>query len=253
MRRALLLAVVLLAAGCGGGSQRETLASVVERSYGSGAGQVWIFTPAGQEPRSVVIYLHGLGDATETTPEYHRPWLRHLAAKGNAVLYPRYEVRPGEPGGLQHAIDGIKRGMRHLEAKGRPIVSIGYSRGGGMAVQYMGIARAVGVVPDAVLAVFPALLDPVLDLTVVPRTTRFVFLVGDKDVSVGYFGANRLLDQLSAAGHPMELLTEEVVRSRDGFEATHLSVLENTPGARRAFWARADRLIAGVVKRHDAA
>lgn len=252
MRRALLVVLVLAVAGCGGGgASAPKLAKVAERSYGSGAGQVWAFTPVGQEPKSVVLYLHGLGGVRETTPELHRPWLRHLAARGNAVLYPRYEVRPGEPGGLQHAIDGIRLGFRRLKLADLPVVSIGYSRGGGMAVEYMGVAQAVGVVPEAVLAVFPALLDPILDLSVVPKRTRFVFLVGDKDVSVGYFGANRLIDQLSAAGHPSELLAEEVVRSRDGFDATHLSVLENTPGARRAFWARADRLIAGVLKRRD--
>ena len=30
--------------------------------------------------------------------------------------------------------------------------------------------------------------------------------------------------------------------------ATHLSVLENSPGARKAFWARADRLISAVTR-----
>jgi hypothetical protein len=38
-----------------------------------------------------------------------------------------------------------------------------------------------------------------------------------------------------------------LVRSQGAFRATHLSVLENSPGARKAFWARADRLIASVT------
>jgi acetyl esterase/lipase len=242
----LLAVAAALLAGCGG-SGTPDVPNVLERSYGSGAGQVWTFSPEGRKPASLVVFLHGLGGVEETTPALHRPWLRHLAEAGSIVVYPRYEVRPGEPGGLKHAIDGIRLAASRAGAGDAPVVMIGYSRGGGMAVEYTGIARAVGVVPKAVLAVFPALLDPVLDLSVVAPKTRFVFLVGDKDVSVGFFGANRLVDQLHAAGYPDELVTEEVVHSTKDFQATHLSVLEDSPGARAAFWDRADRLIASVI------
>jgi len=43
------------------------------------------------------------------------------------------------------------------------------------------------------------------------------------------------------------LLRAEIVRSHGGFEANHLSVLEDVPAARKAFWDRADRLIAAVT------
>jgi acetyl esterase/lipase len=242
-----VVAALAVLAGCGG-SGTPAAAKVVERSYGSGAQQVWTFSPESRTPASLVVFLHGLGGVQETTPALHRPWLRHLAENGNVVVYPRYEVRPGEPGGLEHAIDGIRLAASKAGAGDAPVVLIGYSRGGGMAVEYTGVARAVGVVPKAVLGVFPALLDPVLDLSVVQPKTRFVFLVGDKDISVGYFGANRLVDQLQAAGYPEDLVSEEVVHSTKDFQATHLSVLEDSPGARAAFWDRADALIAAVVE-----
>jgi poly(3-hydroxybutyrate) depolymerase len=82
--------VVGLLAGCGGGSTKPEH-GVAERSVGAGTNQVWLFEPKGQEPKALVVFLHGRGDAREDTPYYHRPWLRHLAERGNAVLYPRYE------------------------------------------------------------------------------------------------------------------------------------------------------------------
>jgi len=242
----MLIGVALLA-GCGGGSSERGQHGVVERSIGKGTHQVWLFEPKGDEPKSLVVFIHGRGDVTEDTPANHRPWLRHLAARGNAVLYPRYETIPGDARGLRFLFDALPPAAAQVEPKGLPVVLIGYSRGGGLAVDYTALHPQIGL-PRAVLAVFPILLDPKLDLRSIPPRVRFVFLVGDRDTQVGAGGAAELLQRLAAAGYPKRLLRAELVRSRGAFQATHLSVLENSPGARRAFWARADSLIESVLR-----
>jgi pimeloyl-ACP methyl ester carboxylesterase len=242
-----MLIIVALLAGCGGGSSGPKQHGVQERSIGKGTHQVWLFEPKGEEPKSLVVFIHGRGDVTEDTPANHRPWLRHLAARGNAVLYPRYETIPGDARGLRFLFDALPPAAAKVEPKGLPVVLIGYSRGGGLAVDYAALHPQIGM-PRAVLAVFPILLDPKLDLRSIPPRVRFVFLVGDRDTQVGAGGASDLLRQLVDAGYPRRLLRAELVRSRGAFQATHLSVLENSPGARRAFWARADRLIESVLQ-----
>jgi dienelactone hydrolase len=242
------LTVVLLAvllAGCGGSTKAEL--AVAERSVGKGTHQVWLFEPRGQEPKALVVFIHGRGDAREDTPYYHRPWLRHLARHGNAVLYPRYETIPGDSRALRFLVDAIPPAAAQLP-KPLPVVLIGYSRGGGLAVDYTALAPEPGT-PRAVLAVFPVLLDARLHLRSIPPSVRFLFLVGDRDTQVGAGGARDLLQQLLRAGYPRRLLRAELVRSQGGFQATHLSVLDNGPGARKAFWDRADRLIAAVTAR----
>jgi pimeloyl-ACP methyl ester carboxylesterase len=242
----MLVGVVLLA-GCGGGSTEPKRHVVVERSIGRGTHQVWLFETKGEEPRSLVVFIHGRGDVTEDTPANHRPWLRHLAARGNAVLYPRYETIPGDARGLRFLFDALPPAAAHVEPKGLPVVLIGYSRGGGLAVDYTALHPQIGL-PRAVLAVFPILLDAKLDLRSIPPRVRFVFLVGDRDTQVGAAGAAELVQRLAAAGYPKRLMRAELVRSSGNFQATHLSVLEDSPGARRAFWARADRLIESVLR-----
>lgn len=243
--RQLTLITVALLAGCGGTSQPKQ-EDVVGRSVGRGPHQVWLFEPQGPKPKALVVFIHGRGDATEDTPANHRPWLRHLAAQGNAVLYPRYETIPGDSRGLRFLFDALPPAAAQVRPKGLPVVLIGYSRGGGLAVDYTALHPQIGL-PRAVLAVFPVLLDPKLDLRSIPPRVRFVFLVGDRDTQVGAAGASDLLRQLVAAGYPRRLLRAELVPSRGGFQATHLSVLESSPGARRTFWARADRLIESVT------
>jgi pimeloyl-ACP methyl ester carboxylesterase len=237
------LVVAGLLAGCGGSA--EPTRGVAERSVGEGTHQVWLFEPEGQEPKALVVFLHGRGDAREDTPYYHRPWLRHLAERGNAVLYPRYEKIPGDSRALRFLVDAIPAAAAALP-KGLPVVLIGYSRGGGLAVNYAALHPEVGM-PRAVIAVFPVLLDARLHLRSIPPSVRFLFLVGDRDTQVGADGARDLLQQLLSAGYPRRLLRAELVRSQGAFRATHLSVLEDSPGARKAFWARADRLIAAVT------
>ena len=242
------LVVSLLLAGCGttGTSVKPKTGGVLERSVGQGRHQVWLFEPRGQAPKSLVVFIHGRGDVREDTPYYHRPWLRHLAARGNAVLYPRYETVPGDSRALRFLYDALPAAAVKLP-QGLPVVLIGYSRGGGLAIDYTALAPQIGT-PRAVLAVFPILLDPRLHLSSIPPSVRFLFLVGDRDTQVGAGGAQDLLRQLLAAGYPRRLLRAELVRSSGDFQASHLSVLENSRGARKAFWTRADRLIAAVTR-----
>jgi dienelactone hydrolase len=244
-RHLTLLAGVALLAGCGGGSSAKPT-GVSVRSVGQGTHQVWIFEPRGREPRAMVVFLHGAGGEVEDTPFNHRQWLRHLAARGNAVLYPRYEVIPGDPRALRFLFDAVPPAAAKVKPHGLPFVLIGYSRGGGLAVDYTALAPQIGT-PRAVMGVFPVLLDPKLHYTGIPPKVRFLFLVGDRDTAVGADGAQDLLNRLAAAGYPRRLLRAEIVRSHGGFAATHESVLEDVPAARKAFWDRADRLIAAVT------
>src|SRR5215217_9311669 len=93
---ALLLVPVLLLASACGCDDRHTRSSFTVTSYGTGASRVWMFEPR-DEPRAAVVFVHGAGDERETTPYYHRPWLEHLAQTGVTVVYPRYELYPGQP------------------------------------------------------------------------------------------------------------------------------------------------------------
>jgi hypothetical protein len=162
---------------------------------------------------------------------------------------PRYEKKPGETRALHNLFQTLPPTVLKLRPKHLPLIVIGYSRGGGLAVDYTALLTPIGK-PRAVLAVFPVLLttiDPKLDLRSIPHRVRFLFLVGDQDTQVGANGALRLIQQLFLVGYPKRLVRGEVVYSRGRFKATHLSVLENTPGARKAFWDRADRLIDRVT------
>jgi hypothetical protein len=223
------------------------LVTMSEHSYGTGPDQVWVFKPEGRKPRALVLFVHGAGDDREDTPYYHRPWIRHLVVRGNVVVYPRYEPFPGGQRVLAHLLAGARLGARHAPS-GLPSVAIGYSRGGRLVMEYAALARGVPPVPKAILSVFPAgAMDPLHDLGTMAEGTRVVILAGDQDEVVGTIGASQLVTQLAASGFPYGDLRFEAVRSHGDFAATHLSVLEDSPGARAAFWSRADRLIAGLA------
>jgi dienelactone hydrolase len=246
------LAALVLLSACGGGGGASTRpvarsGGVEERSYDQGADQVWVIRPAHAHVRSVVVFIHGHGGPLEDTPHYHRPWLRHLARAGSAVIYPRYEAFPGGHGTLAHMERAVATAMEAIDAKDVPIVGIGYSRGGRLVMDWAAAAVGGPYEPDGLLSVFPASgEDPEEDLSSIPHSTRIVVLAGDSDEVVGSLGAIALMDQLLVPGVPDPNRRLEMVRSKGSFTASHLSVLETTPGARTAFWRRADRLIASV-------
>ena len=99
---------VLLLAGCGGGGGDGR-----PKVVGSGAGRAWVLRPDGR-PKSVVVFVHGLGGPQEIDPTNHLPWLRHLVEQGNAVIYPAYETEPGGTKAVAHILPGVKNGLREL-------------------------------------------------------------------------------------------------------------------------------------------
>jgi pimeloyl-ACP methyl ester carboxylesterase len=247
VKRLLLVApLAALAAGCGGGTKGSASGDTSPQGpIGSGARQVW-FYPAHGKAKSVVIFLHGYsGNSREETPVNHVAWLKHLAAQGNDVIYPRYEF-----GGSLNPFPDLDAGV--AAARGRlgdpdvPEVVIGYSRGGRVAVDYAALEAAKGKEPAAVLAVFPGLNSAGEKLGPLDRLdskTRIVMMVGDKDTGVGGVGARAILARLAQAGFPAERIRIIGVKSRGAFKATHLSALETGRGARSAFWKPADDLI----------
>jgi predicted esterase len=245
-----LVVVALPLSACGGrgGDTAITPIPVVTSRVGTGADKTWVIAPGRGDPISVVVFLHGLGDQAETTPVHHRPWLDHLARSGSYVLYPRYELHPGGPLAMKHAVLGTLAALRKVDPDGKlPLVLIGYSRGGGMAVEMAGLSPALNIAPKAVLGVLPADMEPPIDYASTPADIEVRFLVGDMDKVVGDVGARRLADQLVAAGFPAANIRIDTVHSPPvGFEATHLSVLSDSNDARRAYWIPADNLIAAV-------
>jgi pimeloyl-ACP methyl ester carboxylesterase len=236
--------VLALVAGCGSSSAPRVQ---FEGPIGEGADAYYLYRPTGKA-RALVVYLHGL-DETELSPANHRPWLWHLAREGDAVVYPRYESNPGAYGANRHIEIAVERVLHRLKNPSLPIVVIGYSRGGRLAVEWAAVARAFDRAPRAVLSIFPGSVNPrmeeLIDLRALDPKTRVEILVGEADQRSG---AQELLRRLEQAGFPARRINAVLVRSRKGFVADHFSVFQTTAAARKAFWDRADRLVDAAVR-----
>jgi acetyl esterase/lipase len=221
-------------------------ASVLERQYGADADGFYLFAPRKGAWKRVVVFVHGHGGPGEITPMYHRPWLEHLAERGSAVVYPRYEQQPGGHGAARHIDEAVRSALAVL-GRNPPIVGIGYSRGGRLVVDWAAIA-APAMKPRAIVSVFPASAeDPNPDLAQVDRGTRMLVLTGDRDEVVGPYGATEMLYALKRRGFDLHNAKWHVVESTPDFTVNHLSPLDDSPQARKFFWRPADRLIAETV------
>ncbi len=98
----------------------------------------WLFEPADPKPDSaeVVVFLHGYG---AYNPMAYGKWIKHLVAKGNIVIYPRYQknlVWPRPVGFPPNAAKGIRDAIKVLQSEGhvKPrldnVTYIGHSYGG---------------------------------------------------------------------------------------------------------------------------
>ncbi|MGN6430553.1 MAG: alpha/beta hydrolase [Gaiellaceae bacterium] len=247
MRRLLLLAAVGVTAGCGGSSSPTLKPLQQHGPIGRGARQVWFYAAKGK-PRSLVIFLHGYGGPVEETPANHVEWLKHLAAEGSDVVYPRYEVDVST--NPYPDIDvALARARGRLGNPHVPIVVIGYSRGGRLAMDYSAWLAAHGHEPRLALLVYPAVHAPgerLIPLRSLDSRLKVAMMVGDKDHVVGGEGARVLLARLELANFPASRIKLMVIKSTRTFKATHLSVLGAQPGAKSEIWRPADQLIDSV-------
>jgi predicted esterase len=225
-------AVALLAlAGCG----RQWQANF--EAHGSGKSQYWVVHAKGK-PKAVVVLLHGLG---QDSGEQLQPWQVHLAGRGYDVVYPRYEDPPPAVDARDNIVGAVRRGLGDLGRPQVPLVLLGHSRGGRLAVE-----AAAFLKPKLVLAFYPGQINPAMEpptnFKLIPRTTSVWLFVGDKDTSVGNQGAVELAERLLSFGFPTKQIHGAVIHS-NGFTADHMSVYDLSPAAKRGIWERTDRLI----------
>lgn len=226
------LAAALLLAGCGSSGWQPK----VEGPYLQSKLQYWLVRPHGT-PKAVVVLVHGL---SRDTGEQLVAWQKHLAEQGDAVIFPRYESIPGDPTARYTLAISTFQAIDRLGDPKVPLVVVGHSRGGRLAVEASSDLR-----PAMVIALFPGVLNASFelptDLRKIPRSTRIYLFSGDRDQVVGTRGVTELVARLRAAGRTPHVA---VIRSGNGFAATHDSVYGTDAATQRAIWSRIDRLIA---------
>jgi hypothetical protein len=239
------LVALLVVAGCGGRSypKRATVTGPLVEGADPAAG-AWLFRPAGK-PKRLVIFFHGQGGPEETTPADHRPWIDHLVAEGNAVIYPRYE-QSYATAVIGPAVAGVRTASERLDEPDLPVLALGYSRGGGLAVEYAAVAGKEGVpVPRAVETVNTVAAGDqaqLVDIRPLRHDTVLSLIVSDKD-SLGATGARALLRRLRLSGFPGSQIQVHFARSTASFLADHAGPMGSSPGARRAYWDPTDALL----------
>ena len=189
-----------------------------------------------------MLFLHGWGG---NRPRYYRPWLEHLARAGNAVIYPRYQDSVVEPPPqvLGNVLAGTRLALERVNEHRDSLVVAGHSAGGALAADYAGIARSVGLpVPIAVFSAYPGRSCRGCRSGSRRSTRRGSRrhaagrLAGTNDRVVGMRPARRLARRAGAR-------RRQLVVIRDPAVSDHLGPQRADAPARRAFWARLDRLI----------
>ena len=246
-RVALITAVLAIAATVVSTAQADR----VEGPFGRGAAQVWLVLPQGR-PRSVVVFGHGWKLAPPVPPlawvDQFRPWLDHLASRGNAVVFPRWQLGANDSLGSARVLSyrlGLSTAFARLHRPHVPVIAVGYSYGASLAFYYAANARRWRLPrPAAVDLVFPAGLILGTPLPPLAPAIRVLIQVGAQDTEAGAAGASSFWARLR--GHPHARKRYEVVASMPGLVATHAAPKQTGPAARRTFWQPLDTLIAAA-------
>ena len=245
-----LLAVVLALAGCGGSKTSYPKTATMIGPIGQNEEAVWVFRPAGK-PKDLVVFFHGQGGPDEATPKNHLPWIRHLVQRGSIVVYPRWEVLYTQDP-MPYIVSGVRAATQRVDVDGLPVLAIGYSRGGALAVEYGAVAPKKKLpVPGEIMSIFPASVGNeghIVDLTPLGHSTQLVIQMGQADRVVGRTGARDLLRRLQKGGFPARNVRLDFVTSRPGFVADHVAPLRTTAAAQAAFWGVADELLSELNK-----
>ena len=251
-RLVLLVALLALAlAGCGGESTQRSddPGRILTQQVGRGPQTAFIIRPDVEGPLPVVLFLHGWG---ATLPPNYRPWLDHLARRGNAVIYPRYQDSVLTPPDqvLGNLIAGTRLALAKVDARPGRLVVVGHSAGGALSADYAAIAAEAGLpAPRAILSLYPgrslrgiAASIPEIAPERIGAATRIVALAGSRDSVVGTAPARRIV----ASASRVPRARRSYVLIREPAVADHLGPQRASPDSRRVFWERLDKLIAEV-------
>lgn len=129
----------------GPGSAEYHHRSVVFSDFADSADGYWLFEPTDPKPDSayVVIFFHGYG---AYNPMVYGKWIKHLVARGNIVIYPRYQLNlliPMARHFPKNAAQGIRSALEtlntadHVRPRLSSVCYIGHSYGGVIAA-YLG-------------------------------------------------------------------------------------------------------------------
>jgi acetyl esterase/lipase len=200
--------------------------------------------PAGGLP--VVVFLHGWG-ATE--PAFYRAWLEHLARRGSAVVYPRYQdsfVQPPRQA-LGNVLGALRLALARPGLRTDTLVVAGHSAGGALAADYAALARTAGLPPPrAIFAAYPGRRLPRIPdglPEIPPRRiapgTRVLALGSRRDGVVGTGTARAIVRGATRADARLVFVTDPAADD-------HNAPQRADAAARRTFWAPLDRLVARV-------
>lgn len=245
----LALAAAAAAAGCGGSGRDGDPRRILTERVGRGPQTAFVIRPDVDGPLPVVLFLHGWG---ATLPANYGPWLEHLARRGNAVIYPRYQdsVLTPPDQALGNLIAGVRLALSRADVRRDTLVVAGHSAGGALAADYAAVGRQAGLpVPRAIFAAYPgrrlrgaAPVIPEVAPGLIPAATRIVALGGARDTVVGTAPARRIVR--SAVAVPRSARSYDLVR--DPAVSDHLGPQRSGPATRRVFWRRLDALIAAA-------
>jgi len=144
----------------------------------------------------VVVFLHGWGG---TDPAFYRPWIDHLARRGNVVLWVRYQESvatlsfqfvPNMLTAVKNGIDRLQQDADRPKPDLEKFAVVGHSMGGVLAMTLAARATSEGL--PTFKAVMPA--NPgrgvtgnevLADFSLIPASTLLLCVSGSEDTSLG--------------------------------------------------------------------
>jgi len=247
----------------GPGGAEYAHAGFRETVHGDGGEQWWLFEPSRPAPKNapLVIFLHGY---SAMHPDSYRGWVRHLARRGNIVVYPRYQEKLLTPATeyFPNAVASVRHALVVLREPGRvtpdleKVAVVGHSAGGVVAANYcLHAADEKLPVPKAAMFVQPAQgsergpkIVPLDDCGRIPAETRLIVVVGDADGIVGTRSARTIWQDTKQVRDRSFVTVQSDDHGVPPLRANHLSPVSWTSAATDALdWSGYWKLFDGLM------
>ncbi len=195
----------------------------------------WLFEPTEPTPDSaeVVVFLHGYG---AYNPMAYGKWIKHLVAKGNIVIYPRYQknlVWPRPNVFPENAARGIRDALEELQKEGHvkprtdKVAYIAHSYGGVIATNLAAHWERFEIPkPTAMLLAQPGS-GPfkggrLEDYAQLPHEMNLLVVVGEDDYVVGSeFGSLVFKTAINTPNRNLVIQRRDTTNNKRWILATH--------------------------------